>query len=361
MKTQKPRVAIVYDRVNKWGGAERVLLSLLELFPQATLFTSVYSAKGAPWAQQFKKIEVSFLQKIPFASQNHEVLAPLMPLAFESLDFKKYDLVISVTTEAAKGILTPPHVLHICYCLTPTRYLWSGKKEYFASKTLKKLSQPLVSYLKKWDVAASKRPDHMVGISTAVQQRIQKYYNRDSAILFPPVDTALFSQVRRKQKDYYLIVSRLVKYKKIDLAIKAFNRLGKPLVIVGVGRQEGRLKRLAKENVTFTGSVSDQELSHLYAGARALLFPQEEDFGIVALEAQAVGVPVIAYKKGGALDTVVSQVTGVFFDKQTVSSMMKAISLFDSLHLSQRRIKENAARFSKDRFLSEFATMIEKL
>jgi len=354
------KVAIVYDRVNKWGGAERVLLALRELYSNAILFTSVYDAKGAPWAHEFKQIKTSFLQRITFARRNHEYFALLMPIAFETFDFSKFDLVISVTSEAAKGIITGPNTLHICYCLTPTRYLWSGRKTYFDMQFKEILSRPALKYLRRWDTAASKRADHMIGISTEVQKRIKKYYSRESNIIFPPVNLDYLGQKPLVKKNYYLLVSRLVKYKKVDLAIHAFNRLNKKLIIVGKGREELSLKRIANKNITFLTEVTDTELSKLYAEARALIFPQVEDFGLVAVEAIASGTPVIAYRKGGALDTVQEGVTGVFFNKQTVESLVNTVKGFDSTQFNQKILKKSAQKFSKERFLTEFATMLRQ-
>ena len=302
------KVAIVYDRVNKWGGAERVLLALHEMFPSAPLYTSVYDVNGAPWAKVFPEIRTSFLQKFPFAKSNHEFLAPLMPIAFESFDFSGFDIVISVTSEAAKGIKTKPGTLHVCYCLTPTRYLWSHHNEYFKGASFKGVTKSIVKYLRRWDKIAAYRPDVIIGISSEVQNRIKKYYKRDSAVVFPPTNTSLLYSNEVKPKKYYLLVSRLdFGYKKVELAIEAFNRLGKPLVIVGTGREEVRLKRMAVKNIKFAGRVSEEELIKYYQGAKALIMPQEEDFGIVSVEAQSHGVPVIAFKKGGAIDTVIRQ------------------------------------------------------
>lgn len=356
------RVAIVYDRVNKWGGAERVLLALNEIFPKAPLFTSVYSNKHAKWADVFPIVVPSFLQKMPYLSTRHELLAPFMPLAFESHDLKRYDLVISVTSEAAKGVLTDKHQKHICYCLTPTRYLWSGESEYFRNKSLKKITSPLRTLLKRWDRVAAYRPDTMVSISTEVQKRIQKYYGRDSDIVFPPVDTKKFSLRNSKlkvvneqlPKNYYLVVSRLVPYKKIDLVIETFNELETPLVIVGSGSEYKNLKRMAKGNVLFTGAVSDEELAFYYAQAKGLIFPQEEDFGIVSLEAQAMGIPVIAFAKGGVRDTVIPYKTGIFFDEQKSESLTNAIHLSSKIEFRKEDLRRNALRFSKERFKQNF-------
>jgi len=368
------KTAIVYDRVNKWGGAERVLLALHELFPEAPLYTSVYDKDKAPWVKVFPKVIPSFLQKIPGANSRHEWLAAMMPIAFETLDFTGYDLVISVTSEAAKGIITRPPTLHICYCLTPTRYLWSHYDDYFKGRYFKGITRPIVSYLRAWDKVAAQRPDVMVGISTTVKERIKKYYGRESELIYPPVDVERFQNsktlklkiiknLKLKNKNYYLIVSRLVPYKKVDLALDAFAELGLPLVVVGTGSEEKKYKSKFKfKNITFRGFVED-ELPGLYRGARAFIHPQEEDFGIGAVEAQAAGVPVIAYKKGGSLDTVIEGKTGLFFDSQTVESLVSVVRRFDdSNHRSNMRIEcvKNAQRFSKGRFKKDFLDLTRR-
>jgi glycosyltransferase involved in cell wall biosynthesis len=358
------KVAIVYDRVNKWGGAERVLLTLHEMFPDAPLYTSVYNSKSAVWAKVFPFVLPSFINNIPGAKSRHELLAPLMPLAFESFNFDDYDLVISVTSEAAKGIITKPKTKHICYCLTPTRYLWSHYDEYFRGLIFKGVTKPIVSLLKNWDKIAAQRPDVMVAISTEVKNRIKKYYDRDSEIIFPPVEVSKF----KKQKDsnqslqgnYYLIVSRLVSYKRVDLAISAFNDLGLPLVVVGIGNETNKLKMMSKGNIQFKGFISDEKLLGYYQNAKALIFPQEEDFGITPIEAQATGCPVVAYKKGGALDTIVDGRTGVFFERQTKDDLVKAIRRIGKMRFRKNDLIKNAKKFSKERFKKEFLDMLKR-
>jgi glycosyltransferase involved in cell wall biosynthesis len=353
-KQSKKKVAIIYDRVNKWGGAERVLLAIHEMFPEAPLYSSVYDPKGAPWAKVFPEVRTSFLQKLPFAKSNHEFLPLFMPLAFESFDFSGFDLVISVTSEAAKGIKVKPGTFHLCYCLTPTRYLWSGYGEYFKDPVFKGLTKPIVSCLRSWDKKASDRPDRIIAISSEVQKRIKRYYGRESDIIFPPVELSVnrfIDSKKRYGKKYYLLVSRLdFGYKKVDLAIKAFNKLGLPLVVVGTGRLEKKLKKLAKENIKFAGKVNEEELLKYYRSSKALIMPQEEDFGIVAVEAQSFGVPVIAYKKGGAADTVIDGKTGILFGSQTEESLMQAVKKFAKMRFSERILKSNAKRFSKSVF-----------
>ena len=352
------KVAIVYDRVNKWGGAERVLLALHEIFPEAPLYTSVYDPKGAPWAKVFPAVVASFLQKFPLASSNHEFLAPLMPLAFESFDFSDYDLVISVTSEAAKGIRTKPGTLHICYCLTPTRYLWSHHDDYFKDAVFKALTKPLVDYLRKWDKVAASRPDKIIAISTEVKNRIRKYYDMDSDIIFPPVNITSAGINKESGKRHYLVVSRLVGYKNVDLAVEAFNKLGSLLIIVGAGKEEKRLKRRARNNIKFVGQVSEKDLAKYYSGAKALIMPQEEDFGIVAVEAQSFGVPVIAYNKGGAIDTVIPGKTGIFFEQQQPESLIGAVRKFEKMRFVVDNLYTNAQGFSKEVFKTKILDLV---
>jgi glycosyltransferase involved in cell wall biosynthesis len=346
------KVALVYDRVNKWGGAERVLLALNKIFPEADLYTSVYNREKASWANKFS-VKTSFLQSFPFAKSSHELFASLMPIAFESFNFDKYDLVISVTSEAAKGIITKPKTLHICYCLTPTRYLWSGYNDYFRNPFLRFFSKPAVSYLKYWDKIASKRPDKYIAISTEVKNRIKKYYEQDCEIIFPPLQILNpKSQIPNKLKgnDFFLLISRLVYYKRADLAIKAFNKLGLPLKIVGTGSQELGLKSIAKSNIEFLGDLTDEKLSFYYKNCRALIFPGLEDFGLTMVEAQSFGKPVIAFRGGGATDIVKEGITGEFFNEQTPESLIKSMEIFSSKSYNSKLCKENARRFSFDKF-----------
>lgn len=368
------KVALVYDRVNKWGGAERFLLALHELFPDASLYTSVYNREKAPWAEVFD-VRASFLQGFPLASSAHEFYPLLMPLAFESFSFDEYDLVISVTSEAAKGIITKPKTLHICYCLTPTRYLWSGYEDYFRSKTFRVLSSSVISYLRTWDKIAAQRPDAYIAISKEVQERIKKYYGRESEVIYPPVDTAFSSlassvqfrnkklnanKLDAKRSSYFLVVSRLVPYKRIDIAVKAFNELRLPLKIAGVGSQERSLKRMAGPTIEFLGNLTDSELLGYYKGCRALIFPGYEDFGLTTVEAQSFGKPVIAYGKGGALETVIEGKTGIFFYEQTSNAVIRAVKQFQNSHFDPKDCIEQARKFNKKRFQEEFMALITK-
>jgi len=371
------KTALVYDRVNKWGGAERVLLALHKIFPDAPLYTSVYDEKKASWAKIFK-IKTSFLQKFPLAKSHHEFYALFMPLAFENFSFDEYDLVISVTSEAAKGIITKPGTLHICYCLTPTRYLWSGYNEYFKNPILRFFSKPAVNYLKFWDKIAAQRPDKIIAISKEVQKRIKKYYNRESSIVYPPimlngysvsVSQPVTSNVKRQtireattpaqnNQQYFLIVSRLVPYKRIDVAIKAFNRLGLPLKIVGEGSEKKRLKKMANSNIEFLDYLTDRELVEYYKKCLAFIFPGKEDFGLTILEAQSFGKPVIAYGEGGSLETIIDGKTGLFFKPQTEDMLIKTINNFMKKKFNPQDSISNAQKFSFENFKKKLEKLL---
>ncbi len=357
------KVVLVYDRVNKWGGAERVLMALHEIWPEAPLFTSVYDRKMAFWANIFPRVIPSFLQNFPFAKNYHEVYPYLMPLAFESFNFDKFDLVISVTSEAGKGIITKPSTRHICYCLTPTRYLWSGYFHYKkslqfgpATSLMKFFYSLLTQKLRYWDFIAAQRPDQIISISQNVAERVEKYYHRDSQVIYPPVDTEKFKPSANKSPgEYYLAVSRLVSYKRVDLAIQAFNKLGWKLIVIGTGRQLNYLKSLAKPNITFISqNLTDEKLVSYYQNCKGLLFTADEDLGLVPIEAQACSIPVIAYRSGGALETIIEGQTGEFFDKPTSDSLVKTLSLFARKDYNRKIVRESALRFNKERFRKSF-------
>lgn len=356
------KVALVYDRLNKWGGAERVLLALHKIFPDAPLFTSVYSPDGASWAEEFS-VKPSFLQNLKFMREHNEMLALLMPVSFESFNFDEYDLVISVTSESANGIITKPGTLHVCYCLTPTRYLWSGYDEYFRGNFMRTVSSPALRYLRRWDKLSASRPDHYIAISSEVKNRIKKFYDKDSEIIFPPIMIDPKISKDTKNEDFYLLVSRLSRlsyYKKVDLAIEAFNRTGLNLKIVGSGPLEKKLRKTAKKNIEFLGQLTDRELSHYYERCKALVFPGLEDFGLVMAEAQFFGKPVIAFAAGGALDIVKNGKTGKLFYKQDVEALVNALKSFDESVYNKRDILESAKRFSFEKFRSDLEIYINK-
>lgn len=354
------KVALVYDRVNKLGGAERVLLALHKIWPQAPLYTSLYHPKKAGWAADFD-IRPSFLNRFSILRDKHEWLAPLMPYAFEALDLSNFDVVISVTSAEAKGILTKPQQLHLCYLLTPTKYLY--QRALYPLNPLQKLVYPyFLNSLIRWDQVAASRPDHFVAISQVVARRCQKHYHRPvQSVIYPPVNCLHFAG-SKPQGRYYLLVSRLVPNKRVDLAVQAFRQLSKEeLIIVGIGSQYKSLQKMASSNITFTGEVTEGKLIQLYQGAKAFIFPQEEDFGIAAVEAQAAGLPVIAYARGGALETVIDGQTGLFFHESTPASLTKAILKSQQITWYHQTIARQALRFDVGIFRNKFKNTMEAL
>ena len=303
-----------------------------------------------------------------------------MPIAFESFKFDGYELVISLTSEAAKGIITKPGTLHICYCLTPTRYLWSGYDEYFSNKSLKFLSKPIVNALRFWDKKAAQRPDAFIAISKEVQKRIKKYYGRESELVYPPVSlknviARIKGTKQSLQKDrhaslamtrngYFLVVSRLSKfttYKRIDLAIKACNELNFPLKIIGEGSWKKELVKISGPTIDFVKDVNDKELVSYYQNCKALIFPGFEDFGLVMVEAQMAGKPVIAFRKGGAEEIIIEGKTGLFFDDQNVNSLSKVLEKFEKYKFDPKECLKNAEKFSMDMFKKDFLSVVNKL
>ena len=361
------RVALVHDYLTQFGGAERVLLALMKLFPHAPVFTLVHDQSAtdrmAEAAGEFDKrrLRTSFLQRIPGARARHRYFPLLMPLAIEQFDVSQYDIVFSATHSFGKGIITPSQTMHISYCFTPTRYLWDDShryvREFSRSPLFQRLAPAALSYVRLWDYFASQRVDTYLTLSHFVQQRISKYYGRDAAVVAPPVDVERFTP-RAQDDGYYLIVSRLVPYKRIDIAIEACQQLGRRLLIAGTGPEEELLRGKAGEHVEFLGFVPDDELPALYAGAKALLFPQEEDFGITPLEAAASGKPTIAFASGGATETVIDGVTGVLFAKQTVTALAQAIQASETMAFSTEKIRQHAETFSEARFLQEVEEIV---
>jgi len=359
---QKMRIAFVYDRVNKFGGAERVLMSLHGIFPEAPIYTLVHNPDKSSWANGIQVIP-TFLNKISFLRGKHELLSPIAPMAFETHDFSGYDVILSITSGDAKSIITKPNQLHVCYCLTPTRYFWSGEGEYKNDLKMKLIPNFLLKYFRTIDLLTSKRPDKYIAISNEVKSRIKKYYNADSSIIYPSIDDKFLTvkSIKKSKKNYYLVVSRLVPYKKVDLVVKAFNKNKKRLVIAGVGSEYDRLKKLAKGNISFVGHVNDEKLKLLYKQAKAVIFPQEEDFGLVPLESQACGTPVIAYAKGGALETIIAGKTGLFFKYQTVKSLNNALRRFQKSKFLEVDCVANAKMFSNISFQTQIRKEITRL
>lgn len=365
MTLQHLKIAIVCDWLTVNGGAEKVILALHELFPSAPIYTSLYNPEKVRGFEN-AKIRTSFLQKIPFAKNHHQLMLPLMPLAFESMNLDEFDIVISSSHSCAKGIITKPKTLHICYCHTPMRYAWDNHNEYIKQYKMnfvaKKLGNRIMHRLRMWDRLAAERVDAYCTNSHFVQKRIQKYYRKTSDVIHPPVDLERFA-IEKGEKEYYLAIGRLTPYKKFATIVEAFNILEKPLVIVGTGVEEKYLKAQAKKNIIFLGNASDEEIPTIYANAKALIFPQVEDFGITPLESMASGRPVIAYKEGGALETVKEGITGIFFKEQTSAGIIAAVHEFERNYkdFSPERIREYSKKFSLASFKAKFLDYVEDM
>ena len=346
------KVALLHDYLNQAGGAERVLLALSELYPEAPIYTLIHDKKRLSGFEG-KDIRTSFLQKMPFASSKIRWYLPLMPLAVEQLDLSDYDLVISSTSALIKGVITHPHTLHICYCHTPTRYLWSEAHQYHKEikegKIVSKFLPLVLNRLRQWDQLASQRVNHFIANSNFIAQRIKNYYNRESTVIYPPVDTQNF-YIANEIGNYYLLISRLKPYKKVDLAIQAFNKLNIPLKIIGIGEEENKLRKMAKANIEFLGAVTEEEKRKYLSQCIALIHPQVEDFGLTAIEAMASGRPVIAYAGGGALETVVDNQTGKFFDEQSWEALIDTIIKFKPQEFNPQNIKQSSEKFSSANF-----------
>jgi len=368
------KIALVYDRVNKWGGAERVLLALHRLYPDAPLFTAVYDRKRAAWADVFT-VHPSFLSRLPLANRMHESLPLVTPMAFETFTFDGYDAVITVTSAEAKGILTKPETVHICYCLTPTRYLWSGYRQYRKHPGLGAVSSiasvaltVFAPLLRRWDRIAASRPDYYIAISERVKERIREYYGRETeAVVCPPVDTDMFAPNRGIRpsdvpEGYFLCVSRLVSYKRVDVLIRAFNRLRLPRVVIGNGHLKRELMRLSGDSVTVIDRhLTDEELVGYYSRCRAFVFAADEDFGLSAAEAQACGKPVIAYRQSGISEFVVDGKTGILFDRQTPESVIAAVKRFTKKQFSVSVCRAQAERMSEQMFSATMKRIVSEL
>ncbi len=349
--------------LTQFGGAEKVLKALADLYPQAPIFTLIYDKKKFGKIFPPDKITNSFLQNFPCAKTKFELYLPLMPLAIESFDLSGFDLVISSSSSFANGIITKPATKHICYCHTPTRYLWIDAKNYIDglkyNKFIKAMLPPILSRLKTWDKSAADKTNNFIANSENVKKRIKKYYDRGSEVIYPPVETEKFF-VSQSRDDYFLIGGRLVSYKKFDLAIKAFNRLKIPLKIFGAGPDSQKLKKMSDKNIQFLGFVSEREKAKLYSNARAFICPHEEDFGITVIEAMASGAPIIAYKKGGAVESISEGMSGEFFTEQNYEAIADKISNFNSNNYDPLKIKKLAEKFSANKFKKKIKEFIEK-
>ena len=357
------KIALVHDYLVQCGGAEKVLECFCELFPHAPIHTIVYDKKLMHGMFEGKNIRTSYLQKIPFAPTRHRIFPPLMPMAIEQFDFSDYDIVLSDSSSYAKGIITGPETLHICYMHTPMRYAWDDCHKYttdfYFPNFIKKLVPFFMNYIRVWDRTSADRPDKLIANSKFIAKRIQKYYKRDSLVINPPITFNNF-YIAPKTENYFLMVGRFMAYKRFDIAIQAFNQLGLPLKILGRGPEAKRLKKLAGPNIEFLGRVSDEELFKHYACCRAFIFPQEDDFGIVAIEAIASGRPIIAYRGGDIPEHIEEEKTGIFFEKQAVSDIVSAVKKFKDSDYDHQYIREKARKFDKAFFKEKIKKYIEE-
>tara|TARA_B110001454_G_scaffold57662_1_gene56448 strand:+ start:12258 stop:13370 length:1113 start_codon:yes stop_codon:yes gene_type:complete len=360
----KMRVALVHDWFVESGGAEKVIAKIMDIFPDADVFSTVdyLSDEQRSTIVKGKSINTTFIQRLP-KSKSYKKYFPLMPVAMESLDFSAYELVISSSSSVGKGVITGPDQVHICYCHSPMRYAWDLQEQYLRESNLQRgfkghLARQLLFFMRNWDVRSSFGVDYFIANSNYVAKRINKVYRRDSAVIYPNVEVDDFECVTEKE-EYYFTCSRMVPYKKIDLIVEAFSNMpNKRLVVIGDGPDMAKIKDKSASNIDLMGYQSFEVLREKMSAAKAFVFAAEEDFGIVPVEAQACGTPVIAFGKGGALETVVEGATGVFFYEQTVESLTNAIIEFESMEFNALSIREHAEKFSTERFKNEIKNFV---
>lgn len=357
------KVAIVHYWLVGMRGGEKVLESLCRLYPDADIFTHVYNPAAVSATIKAHRVQTSFIARLPFATRRYQSYLPLMPLALEQLDLRGYDVVISSESGPAKGIIPPPGALHICYCHSPMRYVWNMFHDYRERSGLltRLLMPPLSHYIRNWDVVSAARVHSFVANSRTVAQRLRTYYRRDATVIYPPVAVEDFAPVAADEVgDFWLMAGELVAYKRPELAVEAFNRSGRKLVVIGGGEMLARLRAIAKPNVSILGPQPFEALKRNYARCRALIFPGEEDFGIVPVEAMASGRPVIAYGRGGATESVVDGATGVFFERQTVDDIHAAVDRCEALRLDPQAIVARANAFSGATFETRMKAFVER-
>jgi len=362
------KIAFVHDYLVQYGGAERVLECLCELYPYAPIYTIVYNKDAMHGVFENKRIYTSYLQKFPFARKRHRIFPLLMPPAIEQFDFSLYDVVVSDSSSYAKGIITGPETLHICYMHTPMRYAWDDCQKYtrdfYFPRFVKRLIPFAMNYIRLWDKISADRVDVFIANSNFVARRIKKYYNKDAVVINPPVDTNKFSITcdaqNMQSKKYFLMVGRLITYKRHDIAIKAFNKLGLELKIIGRGPEMERLKKISKPNIEFLGRVDDENLKKYYTQCQAFIFPQEEDFGIVAIEALASGKPLIAYRGGDIPEHMEENKMGVFFNEQSPEAIIKAINKFEKMSFDSDYIRSRVLKFDRKIFKEKMKEIIER-
>jgi glycosyltransferase involved in cell wall biosynthesis len=356
------KLALAHDWLNQIGGAEDVLEHLVEYYPDSPIYTSMYALDLMPDAYRAWDIRTSWMDRLPGIYAHHQRYLPLYPIAWANTDLSEYNVVLSNKSGFCHGLKTGPNTLHICYCLAPTRYIWDVeeylKRENFGASVC--LSAKLVAALyRNWDYAAAQRVQFFVAISTEIQQRIKRYYHRDSTLIYPPVNVERFTPAVQHD-DYFLVLSRLIPYKRIDLAVQACTELDLPLLVGGKGRDLERLKAMAGPTVEFLGFVPDEDVPNLFARCRAFIFPGLEDFGITPVQAQAAGRPVIAFKGGGALDTVIPGKTGMVFEEQSVESLKRALLAFDEREYNPAELRAHAMIFDSAVFKRQIAEYVDQ-
>ena len=359
MEIKKFKIAIFYDWLNQWGGAEKVLLDILNVYPQAPVFTLVYDPKKTDWLPKSTQVITSSINKLPLSQKNPICYTPFYSIALEQFDFSQYDIVVSTTSTIGHCLLTSPKTLFICYFHNVNRYLYQTPPQF-------KLISPIIRKYRQTDFIYSQRPDHLLCNSSTVQKRIETTYHRSSQIVHPGIDNTFFVPGNNtSQEPYFLIVSRLVWHKRVDLAIKVCHKLNQKLIIVGEGRDKDKLITIRNQNpkskVIFFGHVSEKKLLFLYQNCQALICPQEEDFGLTPIEAQACGKPVIAYNRGGITETVINHKTGILFDQQSESSLVDAIKNFNQINFSTQDCVNNAQKFSQRNFMLNFKQTVNQL
>ncbi|NQU42113.1 glycosyltransferase [bacterium] len=358
------KIAIAYDYLTQMGGGERVIKALHDIFPDAPIYTVVFDPKTM--SDEFKRMDIrtSFVDRLPFSHRFFEWYIPLYGFAMEQFDFREYDVVLSVSTMVAKGINTGPRTCHLSLCFTPMRWAWDLYHNYLEELRgrwmMRQGFRLFTHYYRIWDVASASRVNYFIGGSQVAARRILKHYGRESDVLHPPIDVNAFHPTGKPPEDFYLVVSRLVLAKRIDLAVKAFARSGKPLIVIGRGERLPHLKKIATPNITFLGYQPDEVVNDYYSRCKALIFPGEEDFGLTPVEAQASGRPVIAYAAGGALETIRDGETGVFFHDQTPEALKQAVERFETLSFDSKVIRENSLRFSQERFAEAIRRYIHR-
>ena len=357
------KIAVVHDYFTQLGGAEKVAEEIYNLLPEADLLATVALPETMPETLKQVDVRTSWMQRLPGMKRLYRLYFPLYPAAVRSLDLSAYDLVISSSSGYVKGVRTNPDAIHVCYCHTPMRWVWSfdsySARESFSGPIHKALAITIRA-LRIWDIGAARQPDHFIANSQVVAKRIERAYGRYAEVITPPIDVDRF-RVSHEQEDYYIVLSRLVPYKRIDLAVEAFTRLGKTLIVIGSGTAMEALKAGAGPTVEFKGRLSDGEVEALVGKCRALIFPGEEDFGMAPLEVAAAGRPTIAFRAGGAVETVVDGVTGLFFDEQTVDSLMHAVQRSEQIAWSPYAIRRHAEGFSTAVFAESFADFLRRI